>query len=463
MTLQNGGTEALTGLDLTAVLSGGPGSLTQPFTVYGDLSPGASSTGNQPLELLVDSGASTGEILSLQLELTADQGEWTIPLPLLVYAPGLYFASFSVDDSAGGNGNGYAEQGESFLLELSIANSGLLAATDVTASVSSPESWLTWTVPSASVPRIDPEATAQMTFQGSVSTSAPGTAFPSIQLSTEASPLWFGEEEFTFIIGQFNQSSDFESGPEYWTHQGEPDQWHLSQGEPHSGQWAWWCGDESTGTYQDDMDCSLLSPALLLAPEAELTFWSCFDVDLYGSDGLYVILRDLDGGTSDTLDFIGAGGLLGMESFAVDGNMMWLPRSYDLSSHAPGTTVQVEFCFHSDNEEAGAGAFHIDDVTIDGYRFENGTGGPEQPFLMSLPRPNPSRGSFSVDLASGLGDWKVTVFDIAGRVVAETTGDDPWSGELTISLESPSAGVYLIRAENPEHTTAAKVIVTSGR
>ncbi len=57
----------------------------------------------------------------------------------------------------------------------------------------------------------------------------------------------------------------------------------------------------------------------------------------------------------------------------------------------------------------------------------------------------------------------MTVFDIAGRVVAETTGDDPWSGELTISLESPSAGVYLIRAENPEHTTAAKVIVTSGR
>ena len=463
VTIQNGGTDALTGLNLTAVLLEGPGSLTQPFTAYGDLSPGASSTGNQPLELLVDSGASTGEILALQLELTADQGEWTIPLPLLVYAPGLYFASFSVDDSAGGNGNGYAEQGESFFLELSIANSGLLAATDVTASVSSQESWLTWTVPSASVPQIDPEATAQLTFQGNVSTSAPGTAFPAITLSTEAIPQWSGEEEITFIIGQFNQSSDFEGGPEYWTHQGEPDQWHLSQGEPHSGQWAWWCGDENTGTYQDDMDCSLLSPALLLAPEAELSFWSCFDVDLYGSDGLYVILRDLDGGTSDTLDFIGAGGLLGIESFGVDGNMMWLPRSYDLSAHAPGTTVQVEFCFHSDNEEAGAGAFHIDDVTIDGYRLENGTGGPEQPFLMGLPRPNPTRGAFSIDLASSLGGWKVTVFDIAGRVVAETTGEDPWFGELTISLGRPSAGVYLIRAENPEQTAAAKVIVTTDR
>lgn len=461
ITLMNNGNELLSGVQLSAELSAGPGALTQPNVSYGTISPGSSYQGDQTLELTVNEEAITGDILSLQLEITADQGTWSSTLPLLVYAPGLYFAAYSVDDSAGGNGNGFAEPGESFELLVEIANSGLLIADDASVVVSSLEEWLIWNEDSAFVPHIEPETTNTFTFLGEVLTSAPDTAYPVVCITSEASPQWSGEEEFMFIVGEFISSSDFETGSQNWTHLGNPDQWHLSQQETHSGEWAWWCGDENSGYYLENMDCSLVSPVLILAPEAELSFWSCFDIDLYGADGLYVILKDMDAGTADTLDFIGAGGLLGTSGFLTRGNMLWLPRSYDLSIYQAGTSVQIEFSFHTDDSETNLGAFHIDDVTIDGYLVQSGTEGPESPFIIGLPHPNPSGGTFSLPLNSPLGWWSVQVFNIAGRVVYSADSDNPFTGEIQVQLEQPVSGVYLLRAVTGSGEQVRKTVVTA--
>jgi hypothetical protein len=35
------------------------------------------------------------------------------------------------------------------------------------------------------------------------------------------------------------------------------------------------------------MDCWLVGPDMYLAPNSTLSFWTSFDVALYGSDGLY--------------------------------------------------------------------------------------------------------------------------------------------------------------------------------
>ena len=460
VTLQNIGSELLSGVELSAQLSSGPGTLTQPLVSYGTVLPGVSSTGDQALELTVNEDASTGDILGLQLEIASDQGTWNSVLPLLVHAPGLYFTAYTVDDTAGGNGNGYAEPGESFSLLVDVANSGLLSAGDVSAAVSSQEEWLTWSLDSVSVTQIEPESICTMTFQGEVLTSAPDTAYPVITLTTEASPQWTGEEDFMFIIGEFLSSSDFETGTQNWSHTGQPDQWHLSQQETHSGEWAWWCGDENTGQYHEDMDCSLISPVLILAPDAQLSFWSCFDIDLYGADGLYVVLKDTDAGTSDTLDFIGAGGLLGTSGLLSRGNMMWLPRNYDLSMYDEGSSVQIEFCFHTDDSEANLGAFHIDDVTIDGYLAQNGTDPREFPFIVGLPRPNPSCGTFAVPLNSPLGWWSVQLYNLAGRMVYSAGSDNPYVGDIQVQLERPSAGVYLLRASNESGVQVRKTVVT---
>lgn len=464
VTLTNTGNETLSGVELTAQLVSGPGTLEQPSVSYGELTPGTSSQGAQVLELTVEEDAAAGEVLQLEVQISADQGVWTSSLPLLVYAPGLFFCGYTVDDSAGGNGNGYAEPGETFDLIVEVANSGLLAADDVTAVLSTQEEWLVWNTDSCFVTAVEPETTSGFSFQGEILGSAPDTAFPAVSLVTTASPQWSSEEDFLFIVGEFLSSSDFETGEQNWTHQGNYDQWHLSQQETHSGEWAWWCGNEETGGYQENMDCSLISPTLLLAPEAELSFWSCFDVDLYGADGLYVIVRRTDQSVADTLDFIGAGGLLGTSGIRSKGNMTWLPRNYPFPEYPPGTPVQVEFSFHTDDSEANQGSFHIDDVVIDGYLQLNGAQEPEQPFVAGLPWPNPSCGIFFVPLNATEGPWSVQVFDLAGRMVHSVSSRNPYTGNLQIQLERPCAGVYLLRAvtENGEEVRRA-VVYPGGR
>ena len=461
LTLTNQGTESLSAVTLTATLTEGPGTLTQNQISFGALSPGESSTGSQSLSILVDENAVTGQMLKLQISISADQGSWTSQLPLLVYAPGLYFSSYSVDDSAGGNGNGYAEPGESFQLVVDIANTGLLVADDVSASVSSTEPWLIWTADSAFVPEIPSDGTGQFSFSGEVSQSAPDTAFPIISLATSATPEWSASEDFMMVTGEFFVSDDFENGANGWTHTGTGDSWHLSTAETHSGSWAWWCGDETSGSYQPGMSCALLSPYMVLAPDAELSFWSCFEVDLYGADGLYVIVNNLDEMSSDTLDFIGAGGLLGLKTLLADGNMMWLPRSYDLSEYAPGTSVQIELAFFTDTTDPNLGAFHIDDVTVDGYADLAGTGSPQYPDILGLPCPNPSTGAFSIPVNVQQGSWTLDVYDLSGRLVHRTSALNPYLGSLSMNLQGIPAGVYIISVRTEDETLSRKAVITN--
>ncbi len=460
ITVTDIGSEPLSAVELTAELVSGPGTLTQSAVSYGAISPGGSSQGSQPLVIQVDQNGETGEILLLNLEISSAQGTWNSSLPLLVHGPGLYFSTFTVDDTAGGNGNGYPEPGESFQLVVDVANSGLLQASGVSAVIFTDEPWFSFTTDSSFLPSIEPEGTGQFTFEGQISPSAPERAFPVVSISTSAEPEWNASEDFMMIIGEFLLSCDFEDGPGGWTHTGTSDMWNLSQGETHSGEWAWWCGDEASGTYLPGMNSSLLSPWLYLAPEAELTFWSCFNVDLYGADGLYVTVDQVNSAIVDTLDFIGAGGLLGTGGRSIDGNMMWLPRTYDLSFIEPGTLIQAGFTFVSDSDDPNEGSFHIDDVTIDGYLDQSGGPGPELSGISGLPRPNPSSGTFCLPVNFDTARWSVRVFDMSGRLVHSTPGNAPFSGDLPLTLSGQSPGIYLIMASERGIREVHKVVVT---
>jgi hypothetical protein len=91
-----------------------------------------------------------------------------------------------------------------------------------------------------------------------------------------------------------------------------------------------------------------------------LRFYRWFDVPIYGSDGIYVIIIGDD--FNDTLDFIGAGGALnngrGIQS-------EWFEERYSLSAYPAGDTIQVRIAFVSDNDgDVGEGVY-IDDVIVE--------------------------------------------------------------------------------------------------
>lgn len=451
ITLRNQGTVDLTSVELGVTLTEGPAILTGSTVSYGSLAPGASSTGSGALSMTVDEGASTGDIVRLQLSMTSAQGSWSFDLPLLVYAPGLCVSMCSIDDSAGGNGNGYAEAGESFDLLVDLANTGLLEATEVEASVPAGPSWLSWTASTGTVASIPAGGTGVVVFGGSLSPSAPAIAVQDFLVDISATPDWSGQDTLSLIVGDFGMSEDVESGSPGWTHAGAGDQWHVTALAGHSGAHSWYCADPSGGGYEPSMDAVLRTPSVYLAPDAELTFWSRFDLALYGADGLYVILADASGMQRDTVDFIGSGGLLGSGSGPGRNDMQWLPRTYDLSGlREPGSEVRIEFSFHSDNDDEGPG-FWLDDFTLDGcYSGGLGMEGGGGPGILAAgaPCPNPVRGSVSLSLVVPESPWTASVFDTAGRLILREAHEQPFCGAYSVDLSGMASGVYFIRIES---------------
>jgi hypothetical protein len=460
ITLSNQGTTGLTGVELLAVLEDGPAEMVQASVQYGDMVQGSSGQGSGPVELTVDTDAATGDIVDLQLQMTSDQGSWSCDLPLLVYAPGLYFTTYQIDDTEGGNGNGYAEAGESFDLLMSIANIGLLDASDVWVSLQSQPSYISWTVNEYTIPWVGADSTGTAVFSGIVQPAAPEIDFPSVWYDISCDDLWYSLDSLVLVVGVAGISDDIEGGSPGWTHTGVNDMWHVSQSSSHSTSHSWYCGMEPGAGYLPSTDCGLMSPEVYLAPSAELTFWSRFDLALYGADGLYVLARASGSPDADTLDFIGAGGLLGDGPQPLNENLTWLPRTYDLSGMYPtGTPVRIELWFYSDDDADVGGGFWIDDITITGgCTGEMGGGGPGGPvdFQAGLPIPNPCHGSFSIEVLSPGAEWALTVFDLSGRIVHRAVFDEAFQ---TIQVDGLQPGVYLVRVDSDGEWTARRLVV----
>jgi hypothetical protein len=461
VTLTNQGSEPLTGIELDASLASGPGQLLSGSASYADLDPGESGQGDGQLELQVNADAGNGQLLELDLAMTSGQGSWSFPLPLLVCAPGLHCCGWTVDDASGGNGNGYPEPGEEFDLQVCVANTGLLAARDASVSVFDQVPWLTWTADSCSVDSVAADSTAVFVFEAALDGDSPEPGFPRLFFDMAAEPACEAEDSLVMTVGDMGFSEDVESGSPGWTHGGEGDLWHITSEAGHSGQSSWYCGLPDTTAYQNDMNCWLRTPEIYLGPEAELTFWSRFDIYLYGADGLYVILHELDQLQRDTLDFIGAGGLLALEGPAGEGNMQWLPRTYDLSEYGYGTCCKVEFAFYTDDEDIGGG-FWVDDVSLCGWTPGTSGTSPGSPVPgppVGLPSPNPACGSLSVPLNLPQGPVSLGLYDLAGRLVWHRRAENGLSGSVSVPLRGLGSGVYMIRVEHRGGGRTMKAVV----
>jgi len=459
VTLLNQGNEDLTGVGITITSISGPGTLTQNSSSFGDIAVGNQVAGSPELALSVNSSAGTGSVVALSGQITSDQGTWELSIPMLVYAPGLFFTTYSVDDETGGNNNGIPEPGETFQLDLNIANLGLLAAEGVSLVMSDFPAWVTWPQDSAWVASIPEDSTATFSLTCTLSSGAPSPSFPWFYFDlASATAGYTSEDTLRLTVGETGISNDVESGASGWTHSGTSDMWNITDTNSHSSSHSWFCG--GSGGYVNNMNCGLVSPELILAPDASIEFWTSFDVAIYGSDGIYLIIHDLTSGTADTLSFIGSGGALGPDGKGIGTG--WVPFSFDLSGFDAGTSVQIEFLFMSDNDGDTGNGFYIDDISIEGA-YEGCTGmsggSPVAVSPMGTPYPNPSQESVTVHLFSeNQGNWNLNLFDISGRMVAETTGISPVNTTVNLDVSDLTPGVYFLRF-SAETQTSRKLVI----
>ena len=453
LTLANQGTENLSGIGLHGQVLSGPVVLLENSMVFPDLFPGGSAVGSEPLDLAVDVNAANNQVAALLLTVSTQQGVWEIPFSLLIHAPGLYFASYSVE------GDVVPEPGETFGLVLNIANTGLLDAVDATAVMLGFPQWVSFAADTAHCPIVPAGATAEFPFICTLAPEAPSPAFPWFTFLLESPTTSFSRiDSLRFTVGETGVTHDVESGPEGWSHGGTGDMWRITDMNSHSPDHSWQCGNEQG--YQDGMNCWLQSPVMHLAPNSSLSFWTMFDVALYGSDGLYPILLNLTGGSADTLDFIGSGGALYGPGAGMGTG--WVNFSYDLSFADPEDQYRIEFRFRSDNDGVTGLGFFLDDIVVAGGYMGNLDIEGDQSVLPVLghPHPNPSGAGFTVPLnITEPGDWRLGVYDLAGRLVMSFNGASPVSGEIFACTRGLASGVYLVRLEGASDHLTRRVVV----
>ncbi len=441
LSLVNQGTDPISGIALTARVLSGPAELLEDSMTFPDLAPGDSATGSAPLKVTIDADALNNTPVGFMLRVTSQQGSWEMPLSLLVHAPGLYFACYDVDDG----GDNVPQPGETFTLTVTVADTGLLDAHGVRVIMERTPGWVSFENDTVLCPVIPAGSTGDFPFQCTLAPEAPSPSFPWFRLVLEAETTGYSRvDSLRFTVGETGISNDVESGAAGWTHGGTGDLWRISDTDSHSPSHSWQCaGDQG---YQPGMDCWLAGPDMYLAPNSTLSFWTSFDVALYGSDGLYPVLHDLTSSLRDTLDFIGSGGAL-----AGSGKGMgtgWVNLVYDLSFADPENLYRVEFIFRSDMDGVTGNGFFIDDIVVSGgYLGDLGTEDPEPaPPVLGTPRPNPSFSVFSTPVnVPEPGEFTLDMYDLSGRLVRSFPGVGPFCGSIPGDGGGLPSGLYLLR------------------
>ncbi len=435
---------------------------------YGDVPGGAQVAAATPFALEILHGCPDGHVALLDATITAaGAGQtWNVALPITVAAPVLVISSYSVDDSQGGNGNGIPEPGEYFSLMVELINEGAAAADAPDALLWTTDTWTDITEDAASLRTIPAGETAQAVFEVTLAGACPIPHFPELTLDTVTRNGLADTDVFVISIGTTGFATDFEGPAIGWSDGGTNSMWKATEHRSHSGSTSWYCGQEISWVYGNNMNAYLDSPEFVLGAETELSFWCWYDVTIYGVDGLYVQLMS-DGTAVDTLDFIGSGGAL--ETLGSIGND-WLEYTYPLTGE-PGDTVHVRFLFVSDAADAAEGMY-IDDVSISSLIASSGTDVPDDAEPLSLIQlhqnsPNPFTPSTTIRFALSVPvPVNLSVYSIQGRLIrtlvddVRTPGDHivEWDGRDAAGTDV-AAGVYLYRLSTGELEETRKMIL----
>ena len=202
---------------------------------------------------------------------------------------------------------------------------------------------------------------------------------------------------------------------------------------------------------------------------ATLEFMRWFEVPIYGSDGIYVII--VHGSESDTLNFIGTGGALDSNR-AIQGN--WFRDQYPLGQYSGGDTIQLRIAFKSDYDGEVAEGFYIDDVNIQAATYI--TDHEEKkiyPLTLEI-KPNPFR--YSVDIRCVINTplpeqtasrVDLKIYDVTGSLV-RTFNVPPSYNDLPLSINWEgqdnkgrrlAPGIYFVVLSSGRDVTTRKVIL----
>ncbi|MBK7215068.1 MAG: T9SS type A sorting domain-containing protein [Bacteroidales bacterium] len=103
----------------------------------------------------------------------ADTNSFSSAFTIQFYAPNLKAGIFSVDEATGGNGNGMLDAGETIYVTIPTTNTGHCNSSDITAQLFAFGDYITINTAAQTLPALSPNATAEATFNFTISPDAP--------------------------------------------------------------------------------------------------------------------------------------------------------------------------------------------------------------------------------------------------------------------------------------------------
>jgi hypothetical protein len=357
-----------------------------------------------------------------------------------------------------------AMPGDTEDIYLEVANTGYGYAHDPLLVVTTSDPYIAILNDSVISPDIDPETTTEIgPFSIAIDPACPQGHHPQLSFLLTSETYSHGDD-FQLIVGQTGFFDDMESGSSLWTTAGTNNLWHISTRRAFSQTHAWYCGDENSGLYVNNMNCYIQTIPFMINTNSILKFQRWFHVPLYGTDGIYVII--MGNGYTDTLDFIGTGGALGNRGIQSE----WFEEKFSLAQYPGGDTIQVRIAFISDNGDGVSEGFYIDDFNAEHVTYIEENPSTSAVYETMTIHPNPFKSALSIKISNvngllNINNPAIKIYDVTGRTLKQYSADDIiandhiiWPGTDEQGRRVP-AGVYFIRLETATKKITKKAIL----
>lgn len=448
---------------------------------FGDIpADGGTGTNETPVVFATNATIPDGYTIELELALAIDPPE-IIRLAIPAYAPELQVVAYEIDDSAGGDGDGLPESGETVVLTATISNAGSVGLADASLAFGG-DPYLEPDPVTLQLGAMEPDAIAQ----APPLTLVVDGAAPEIYAGTLTAIMRGSRDYRRTRIVLFNVGDVFHDDMEIgdsWIHYpastGFGDEWHVEgyRNHTYNGAQSWKCGGAGGANYADGLHAALESSPFTLLPDCRLTVWHWMDAETsnyyegYCYDGGLVEIS-IDGGSWEVITPTGGypyltrgtSGPFPADTPVLSGSHGWEQLVFDLSAYEG--SARIRFVFGSDGAVRLEG-WYVDDVNLEVDTFSDR--GPDvrtQTVRLRPARPNPARDRSQLLLELPIaGRVTARVYDASGRRVRDLLSEYLPAGSHVLTWNGTDdagrvleAGVYWIRASVVDHDEMVRLV-----
>jgi uncharacterized cupredoxin-like copper-binding protein len=231
ITLNNLGEETATGVSAVLSTSDTYITITTNSSNYNDISGGVSGVSLTDYEFTVVDTCPDGHIISFQLDVISNEGNWNIIFGLEVNAPVIEFTSLYIDDGD----NNMLDPGETTDILVTFTNNGGADAYSTSAFISTDDIYLTINSATFDFGTFQSGQSEIAVFNVTVDASAPVGHCAFIDWDITADHNYSSDDVFSLFIGliiENFETGDFSSFP--WEFAGSAD-WSVVTEDPHEG------------------------------------------------------------------------------------------------------------------------------------------------------------------------------------------------------------------------------------